>query len=51
MAWSVNTLYYLALKEVHSLFLEFFLVSAAEIVREVLTIVILLRLLDKMKKL
>jgi hypothetical protein len=34
MAWSVNTLYYLALKEVHSLFLEFFLLSAAEIVKE-----------------
>ena len=34
MAWSVNTLYYLALKEVHSLFLEFFLLSATEIAKE-----------------
>ena len=34
MAWSVNTLYYLALKEVHFLFLEFFLLSATEIAKE-----------------
>ena len=34
MAWSVNTLYYLALKEVHSLFQEFFLLSASLIVKE-----------------
>ena len=34
MAWSVNTLYYLALKEVHSLFLECFLQSAADVVKE-----------------
>ena len=34
MAWSVNTLYYLALKEVHFLFLEFFLQSGAKHVKE-----------------
>ena len=30
MDWSVNTLYYLALKEVHSLFLDFFLATAVK---------------------
>ena len=34
MDWAVNTLYYLALREVHSLFLDFFLVSASEFVQE-----------------
>jgi len=34
MGWSVNTLYYLALREVHSLFLDFFLLAASELVQE-----------------